>query len=307
MAQQKVVYACDIGGSKLLCGFVTEAGEIIDTEKTPLPEDITPQFLEERVEEKYRILCSRNPDCRVTACGMNIPGVADAEKGIWVYACFSGISDYPVAERMQQRLGLKVTIANDVNACAWAEKVYGCCRDCEDYLWVTVSNGVGGGLVLGGRLYEGICGGAGEIGHVVVVPEGLPCDCGHRGCLEAMASGQAIARRYQQLTGEKRTAAEIADKARKGEEAALFVLRKTGEYVGSGLGKAASLLNVKKYVLGGGVMQSFDLMEEELRAAFEKEAFRRPNREAEVCLTALKYEAGLLGAAAIVWENTKGA
>ncbi|MBR3893881.1 MAG: ROK family protein [Clostridia bacterium] len=303
--KKQVVFACDIGGSKLLCGFVNESGEILDTERIALPWDLTTADLEAHLERIYTLLCHRNPDCQAVSCGMTIPGLADVKTGVWVYACFSGISDYPIAARMGEKLCLPVFIENDVNACAVAERTYGACRDCDDFLWVTVSNGVGGGLFLGGSLYVGRFGGAGEIGHVIVEENGPICPCGHRGCLEAVAAGPAVSKRYEALTGQQKSAAEIAALARDGNAAALTVIRKTGEYVGRGLGRAASLLNLKRYVLGGGVMQSFDLMEESIRESFREEAFARPNQNAEILPTALKYEAGLLGAAAIAWENYK--
>ncbi len=300
--ENQAVFACDIGGSKLMCGLVTETGQIIDTEKTWLSPDITIEQLEQHMEDFFVLLHSRNSEWNIIACGMTIPGLADPQKGMWVYACFSGISEYPVARRMSERLGIPVIIENDVNACAWAEKVYGACRDCDDFLWVTVSNGVGGGLVLNGKIYAGAFGGAGEFGHLIVEEDGLLCPCGHRGCMEAMAAGPAISKRYERLTGNRLSAAEIAFLARGGYREAIDIVQKTGEYIGKGLGKVASLLNLSRYILGGGVMQSFDLMEEGILSAFAKEAFERPNAKAEILPTALRYEAGLLGAAAIVWK-----
>lgn len=303
--KKQVAFACDIGGSKLLCGFVDREGMILDTERVALSSDITTDLLEGHLERTYALLCQRNPSCQPIACGMTIPGVADPERGIWGYACFSGIADYPIAARMSERLRLPVWIENDVNACAMAERAYGACRDCKDFLWVTVSNGVGGGLFLNGSLYSGAFGAAGEIGHVIVEEDGPLCPCGHRGCLEAVAAGPAISRRYEALTGERRSAAEIAQLARKKERNALEVMRVTGEAVGKGLGRAASLLNLRTYVLGGGVMQSFDLMESHILEAFRREAFAGPNQNAEILPTALKYEAGLLGAAAVAFEKMK--
>ncbi len=295
----KCIFACDIGGSKLLCGLVTPEGEILDTESTPLSPDITTDKIEEYLLSFYTVLTQRNPDANPYVCGMTIPGLADAEKGIWVYACFSGISDYPIADRMSKKLNMPVYIENDVNACALAEKVFGACRDCDDFLWMTVSNGVGGGLVLGGKVYGGAFGGSGEIGHVIVEDNGPVCPCGHLGCMEAVAAGPGIARRYEVITGEWLSAKDISVLARQGDETAMAVMAKTGEYIGKGLGKAASLLNLRRYVLGGGVMQSFDLMEPYIREAFSREAFASPNKNAEIITTALKYEAGLMGAAAI--------
>ncbi len=297
---KRAVFAVDIGGSKLLCGFVCEDGNILDTEKTSLQKDMTPALLEALITESFNVLKKRNPDICPTACGVTIPGVADAKEGKWIYACFSGIKDYPIAERLSKHLSMPVFIENDANANAWAERVFGVCKTCDDFLWMTVSNGVGAGLVLGGRLYVGQSFGAGELGHLVVEnTEPLLCPCGHHGCLEAMAAGPAISKRYEKLTGEEKSAAEIAALAREGETNAIQVIDKTAEYIGIALGKTASVLNLKKYVLGGGVMQSFELMEEKIVEAFKKEAFAEPNKAAIIEKTALGYTAGLLGAAAL--------
>lgn len=300
---KQVIFACDIGGSKLLCGFVTPQGEIIDTEKILLPVDTTTDKIEENICSFYNLLKERNPECLPYVCGMTIPGLADPKKGIWVYACFSGISNYHISEIMSKKLGLEVYIENDVNACAYAEKVFGGCKDCNDYLWMTVSNGVGGGLVLDGKVYPGAFGGSGEIGHVVVDENGLVCPCGHIGCMEAMAAGPAISKRYELRTGKRITAAQISELARGGDVDAVYIMKQTGEYIGKALGKAASLLNLERYVLGGGVMQSFDIMEDDIRSAFSREAFASPNKNALIMRTALKYEAGLMGAAAVTFEK----
>jgi len=297
---REAVFAADIGGSKLLCGIVTADGEIVDTEKRLLESDIAPDILEERILECYRELKARNSDVTLTAAGMTIPGVADPETGTWVYACFSGIKDYPVSERMSALLGIDVTIENDANANAWGEKVFGNCKDCDDFLWVTVSNGVGGGLVLGGELYRGYRMGGGEIGHLVVeTEEPLRCPCGHTGCMQAMAAAPGISASYEKLTGIKSDARDIADRAAFGEKESLEVMKMTAVYIGRGLGRAASLLNLEKYVLGGGVMQSYDLMKDGIEEAFREEAFAQPNADARVVKTALGYEAGLMGAAAL--------
>ncbi|MBR5515817.1 MAG: ROK family protein [Clostridia bacterium] len=301
--KNNVIFACDIGGSKLLCGFVDDNGKIIDTQKAIFPQNYTIETIEEYIIDFYNKLKLRNPECSPYVCGMTIPGLADAKKGMWVYACFSGIGNYPIVERMGKKLQLPIYIENDVNACALAEKVYGVCNDCENYFWMTVSNGVGGAIVINGEVYGGAFGGAGEIGHVVVDENSLICPCGHHGCVEAVAAGPAISTRYEMMTGKKMTSAEISLLARNGEKDAIEIFEKTGEYIGKALGKAASFLNLERYVLGGGVMQSFDLMEYKINEAFRKEAFASPNKDAVIVQTGLKYEAGLLGAAALTYNK----
>jgi len=303
--KENVVFACDIGGSKLLCGFLTEDGKIICKKKIPLLHNTSISILEDNIETLFEELYENNPEIETVACGINIPGLADAKNGIWTYSCFSGIENYPISKRIAKKLKLPVFIENDVNACALAEQTYGICRDCDNFLWVTVSNGVGGGLVLNGKIYRGAFGGAGEFGHIVIEPDGLPCPCGHHGCIEALAAGPAISKRYEAITKKRLTAESISVLARSGDENAVSVMKKTGEYIGTGLGKVASILNLEKYVLGGGVMQSFDLIKEDIESAFRKEAFAFPNQKTEILPTGLKYEAGLLGAATTAWLSLK--
>lgn len=306
MVTKKAVFAADIGGSKLLCGLVTSEGEILDTEKRLLESNITPEKLEEYIKDCHDELKKRNPRVAVTAAGMTVPGVADPKSGMWIYACFSGIKNYPISERMSALLGVKVTVENDANANAWGEKIFGCCRDCDDFLWITVSNGVGGGLVLGGELYRGFRMGGGEIGHLVVENEDpLICPCGHLGCMEAMAAGPGISARYEKETGIKADARKIAERASSGEAAALKVMKMTAVYIGRGLGRTASLLNLERYILGGGVMQSYELMKDDILEAFGKEAFAQPNAGVQIVKTALGYEAGLMSAAALAIRPPK--
>ena len=130
--------------------------------------------------------------------GATIPGVADPSTGLWIYAPYSGISDFPLGRRLFEEFGVPVYADNDVNACAWGEKVFGVCQKNDNFLWITVSNGIGGGLVLNGRPYAGKFSGAAEIGHFNVVDNGALCGCGNRGCLEATAAGPAIARSYRE-------------------------------------------------------------------------------------------------------------
>lgn len=301
------VLAFDIGGSKLLAGLVTQDGQILDSEWRELAAGMDIHALEDMLVGDAETLRSRNRHVSIQAAGVNIPGLADAKQGMWVCAVFSGINNYPIARRLSERLGMPVFIENDVNACAWAEKIYGCCQQVSDFLWVTVSNGCGGGLILDGRLYRGAFNGASEIGHIIVErgAEALPCPCGHVGCLESMAAGPAIARRY---ATQKRIAdsgapdaSEIAALARQGDEVAMQVMRKTGWYIGQALGACANMLNLRRYVLGGGVIQSYDLFAQDIQEAFCQSAFNVPNREADIVRTALGYEAGLMGAAAIAW------
>lgn len=301
------VLAFDIGGSKLLAGLVLRNGTIVDTERLDLSPHITADEMETILEQKGSLLLERCPDVTLDAIGVNIPGVASPENGMWMYAAFSGISNYPVVRMLSKQFNVPVYIENDVNACAWAEKIYGNRVDGADFLWITISNGVGGGLILNHKVYHGAFGGGGEVGHIVVenAPDAYCCPCGHRGCLESMVAGQAIYRRYRDALGEKPSNAQctpdVIQLAKSGDETASRIIRESGAYIGRAIAACANLLNLQFYVLGGGIMQSFEVFRDSILSAFSENAFRVPNNRAQIVQTALGYEAGLLGAAAIAW------
>ncbi|MGL4593522.1 MAG: ROK family protein [Thermoguttaceae bacterium] len=272
--------------------------------------------------------------------GITVPGLADPKRGLWVYACFSGIQNFPIVSLLSEFFQNRpIFIENDVNACALAEKKFGKGRDLSDFLWMTISNGIGGGLVLDGNIYSGAFGCAGEIGHFSVVDSvkmnrismrsldiepPFQCGCGNWGCLEAEAAGPGISRRYKSrleaLSKRKQaqlksaqinsdslkkvpssdlSAESIAELARSGDEIALSVWEKTGELIGKSVAYAVNLLNLEAVFFGGGVVRSFDLLKESLEKSVQSRLFSSANRSIRLETTALGYDAALMGAAAI--------
>ncbi len=246
--------------------------------------------------------------------GITIPGLTDPQTGVWVYAPFSGIHNFPIAQTVSEKFGsLPVNIENDVNACALAERYFGVCRDCPDFLWITVSNGIGGGLVLNGDIYSGNLGNAGEIGHFCVNESSqYQCGCGHFGCLEIEASGRAIAAKYQdrrahepnQASPAPASAKQIAQWAREGQPLAREVFDEAGRYIGRAASYAVNLLNIQRVVLGGGVSGAFDILFPVMSATFCRMVFQAANPQARIEQTGLGYQAALAGAAAIAWRGT---
>jgi len=239
--------------------------------------------------------------------GATIPGLADPKKGLWVEASFSGIRDLPFASIMEAEFGLPVRIGNDGNACAMAERLFGSCKDVDHFIWVTVSNGIGGSIFVNSSLYPGSSGNAGEIGHIVVEegPNARPCKCGLSGCAEMHASGPGLAKNYLSLggkwetSGEPPTAKSIAALAWAGEKIAIATYELEGLYLGRAIGAAVNLINPQKVVIGGGVSLGFDLFRPSLTKTLETHVYRNANPGLKVEPTALGYNAALLGAAAI--------
>ncbi len=328
------ILAVDIGGSKLLTAVVEVTSSIlgrVGTVSSVARRDLRPDSSKEDI--LAAILSASDETCslfgfsvsQLNRIGMTIPGLADPQKGEWVYAPFSGIKDFPIRKILYERWKKDILIENDVNACAWGEKIFGVCRSLNDFLWVTVSNGIGGGLVLNGHIYSGAYNGAAEIGHCSVEEDGALCGCGNYGCLEAEAAGPAIARRFAspqnrmdssdnhsysslleklQLPSSKDlTAAQIALLAREGYLPAQKVFDKTGFYLGKGMALAANLVNPSAIVIGGGVVGSFDLFEPKMKETFYARLFRGANPNIQILKTGLGYEAGLLAAASLGYSS----
>lgn len=345
----KKILAIDLGGSKALSALV-DVSKSTQTERRAELSGIARRTLSknsgkdgvwaailELVDETMRST-GESWDA-VGAIGATIPGVADPKRGYWVFAPFSGIGDWPIADDLRSRFGKPVYADNDVNACAWGERIFGVCQRAENFLWITISNGIGGGLVLDGKVYPGKFSGAAEIGHFNVVEDGAPCGCGNRGCLEATAAGPGIARAYRELVADaaagrvdattlddwtrylartetdvqteidaakNATAATIADEARRGNPLAVAVYENVGKHVGRAASWAANLVNPEKIVVGGGVAGAFDLFYPNLWATLQRGLFKPTNATLTVEKTGLGYEAGLLGAAALAFAPYDG-
>ena len=299
-----VSLAIDIGGSKCVAGLVDDQGAIIGKRRF-VWQQLNEQAMLEDIYREGKALLKNYPTLTPSFIGASIPGLADPEKGLWVEASFSGIRDLPIAARLSAEFGLPAYIDNDGQACALAEHMFGAGRDTEDFLYMTVSNGIGGSIFANGRLYGGSSGTAGEFGHCTVVENGRPCKCGLCGCLEAHAAGPAIAWNYQELggaplpDGRLADAAEIARRAREGEEIALSVFHLEGMYLGKIIATACNLLNPSKVIIGGGVSLAFSLFEGSLRETVNMHLYRSANPNLQILATPLGYDGGLLGAAAV--------
>jgi len=316
------ILALDIGGSKLMAAAVSLSRDRVDIGRIAHRslgggERYTTDDLVALIDDAVSEL-GTFPFERI---GATIPGLADPQTGMWLYASYSGIRNFPIANILSARYGNRpVSIENDVNACALAEKMYGICRDVDNYLWMTVSNGIGGGLVLDGKPYQGYFGNAAEVGHFrMVEQDGFRCGCGNFGCLEAEAAGPGIIRRYRRLLpsngldgktadGRRQTAADASDtltardvveKAKAGDRVAQEVVETTGTLIGKALSYVTNLLNLQRIVLGGGVMQSFDQFYPSMEKTFQASLFKDANPSVRIEKSALGYNAALIGAASL--------
>ena len=279
----------DLGGTNIKCAVVADGPRVLATDTCANGAEDGPDAVLERIAELGRATAA--PYGEPVTAGLALPGHFDAERGTGVLLP-NLLGDWvgrPIAAPVGERLGLPVTLVNDVRALTLAELRIGAGRGARDLVCVALGTGVGGGVVIGGRLHLGL-GHAGEIGHTTVDPDGPPCGCGNRGCLDRMAGAEAIAAAAGQPT-----VAAAAEAARAGDETARAAFAQAGEYVGRVLAGAVVLLWPERIVVGGGVADAGDLLLEPLRAELRKRASVAP--EVPVARAELGPYAGAVGAA----------
>lgn len=283
----------DLGGTAIKSGLV-EDGRVVATHAVE-----TPHQLAACVEAMAGAVEALEAEAgrRAEAVGLAVPGVADAEAGILLEAPNLAFLDgSPVASLLAERLGRPVSLDNDGNAAAWGEATAGAGREAGDFLMVTLGTGVGGGLVLGGRLHHGVGGMAGEFGHVTT-SHGRPCGCGAVGCLEAIASARAMETLAAQELGKALPLKELAAAAREGDADARAVFSTAGRCLGEALAEVALLLDLRLFLFGGGGAPVLDLLAPAALEVLDRRSFGRSAADFTLAPAALGNDAGLVGAA----------
>jgi glucokinase len=246
--------------------------------------------------------------------GVGAPGPLDREKGIVVVAPNLGWRDFPLAERIMTRLKLPVTLDNDANCATVGEWWLGAARGGRNVVGITIGTGIGGGLIIEGQLYHGSSDVAGEIGHTTIDVNGRVCKCGNYGCLEAYASGPAIATRAREVLVredtasmlpsmvegnlERITAETVYDAAKKGDGLANEIVRDTARYLGAGIANLLNVINPDIVVVAGGVTRAGEALFGPLRTEARRRAFKPAVEATKIVPAELPGTAGVVGAVA---------
>jgi glucokinase len=289
------VIAVDVGGTSIKAARVAESGEVLDRHRVPTPVSAGAGAVVATIREVAAWL----HDVDVVAAGVVVPGIVDPAAGIARYAANLGWRDEPLAALLQSDLELPVRIDNDVRGAGLAERSVGRARGVPDCLIVMLGTGIAAVLVAGGQPVWGGAGMAGEVGHVCVVPNGEPCPCGQRGCLERYASGAAVARRYGALTRTAVPAEEVV--ARLGvDPAAAQVWAEATDALATVLAQCTLVLDPSLVVLAGGLAIAGEALRAPVAAAL---AARLTWRKApEVAMSTLGADVGVYGAALLAWS-----
>jgi glucokinase len=300
----------DVGGTTVAAGVVDEQGSVLATAERDTPSDDPGRTEDVIVEVVGELAASHDID----AVGVGAAGFVDAERSTVLFAPNLAWRDEPLRAAIEGRCDLPVVIENDANAAAWAEARFGAGRGEDEVVVLTVGTGIGGGIVLGGRLLRGRFGVAGEIGHINIVPDGRRCGCGLEGCWEQYASGRALVQEAQELAkaspamarallalagGEPEmiTGPMVTQAAQEGDVAALRCFDVVGTWLGRGMAQLAAVLDPGLFVLGGGVSAAGELLREPAGRALLQYLTARGHRpNAELRTAELGPEAGIVGA-----------
>ena len=286
----------DLGGTALKAGALEPDGAPGESRTLPTQLERGPEDLVERMARAARELGAGR------SVGLAVPGLLDRDAGVVLASPnLKAIEGYALRDELARRLGLAprcVAFENDANAAALGEHRAGAARDERDFVMVTLGTGVGGGIVLRGELVVGEGGLGGEVGHVVVDPRGPLCGCGSHGCLEQYASATAAMRRARER-GLDEDLVRLSGRARQEDGPERRLLHEIGADLGRGLAAAATLLDVRCFVVGGGFGAALDLLREGVLAGLAERTFGRARDDWRLVPAALGGDAGWIGAAAI--------
>ncbi|MGH9451623.1 MAG: ROK family protein [Terriglobia bacterium] len=299
MSEGKIIGAVDIGGTKIAVGAVAETGTIIRrAECAAAPADGFARAVE-RTSGMLREIAA-HASVRFEGIGIACPGPVDPLTGIiGDVGTLPGWEGGNLMSAFGRIFGLRVAVENDADAAALAEANLGAAKGGRCVIYITVSTGIGGGIILSGELYRGVAGAHPELGHQIIDTSGPLCYCKARGCWESLASGPAMAawvREHGSGAGEF-TAAEICALAREGDELARRAVEREGYYLGLGLANLITLFCPDTIILGGGVMKSHQLFLNRARQVIREVCTQVPAAKTQIALASLRADAGLAGAA----------
>ncbi|MGN6613214.1 MAG: ROK family glucokinase [Angustibacter sp.] len=311
----------DIGGTKVAGGLVDVDGRVLHRARRETPHrSQSPQVVEDTIAEVIEELRGHR---QAIAVGIGAAGFVDATQSSVLFAPHLSWRHEPLRDAMRRRVGLPVVVENDANAALWAEARFGAGQGEPIIVGVNLGTGIGGGVLVDGRLFRGSFGVAGEFGHLQVVPGGHRCECGNRGCWEQYASGNALVREARELAAARSPVAHglldrvdgdvaritgplVTAAAKDGDPAAGELFEDVGRWLGIGLANLAAAFDPALFVIGGGVSEAGELLLAPAREAFRRQLTGRGFRpEARIVRADLGNDAGLIGAADLARDHAR--
>jgi glucokinase len=313
------VLGIDVGGTKMASAAVDRAGNILLRMDVASPSDDGEMMVSTLVDlARHTIAACSEKNLGVAAVGLGAAGFVLAAQGLMISSPNIAWADVPLKMVLTDGTGLPSFIDNDGNAAALGERFAGVCRGVDDFVYITLGTGIGGGVFSGAKLLRGHRGTAGELGHMIVEPDGPLCACGGRGCLEVMASGTALEREAARLMAarpesalnglcggnpERLTGEMVSEAAEAGDAAALEAFARVAYYLGLGIVSLIHIFDPRMVVIGGGVSHSGHLLLDEVNRVVAERGIPALVESTSIVVSTLGTEAGILGAAALAWEG----
>ncbi|HET8656351.1 MAG TPA: ROK family protein [Longimicrobiaceae bacterium] len=323
------IVGVDLGGTNIVVGLVPlEGAEPQALRSRPTEPQRGPKFVVDRIVEMVEASIgdvlreSGAGRDRVVGVGIGSPGPLDRKSGMVINTPNLGWRNFPLRDLIANALNLPATLDNDANCATYGEWWLGAGRDVDTLVGLTLGTGIGGGIVLGGEIYHGISDVAGEIGHMTIDSTGRRCNCGNYGCLEAYASGPAIALRAAEgieagaesalasmVNGrlDQITAATVYEAVTAGDAYATEVMKDTAKFLGTGIANIINVLNPEMVVIAGGVTRAGETLFAPLRAEVRRRAFRSAEERCRIVPAEMPGTAGVVGAAAVFKREKFGA
>lgn len=327
-SDKKWLIGLDLGGTNIVVGVLPlDGGEVLALRTLPTEPHRGAKFVVDRmvgmVENAISEVLSTHGGARSDFAGIGIgsPGPLDRKSGTVINTPNLGWRNFPLRDLIANAVGLPAVLDNDANCATYGEWWQGAGRDVDTLVGLTLGTGIGGGIVLDGEIFHGVSDAAGEIGHMTIDSTGRKCKCGNYGCLEAYASGPAIAARAVEgiaagaesvlpdLVGgrlEEITAATVYEAVVLGDSFANEVMKETAKFLGAGIASIINILNPAMVVIAGGVTRAGDHLFVPLRAEVRRRAFRSAEEACQIVSAKLTGTAGVIGAAAVFKKETWG-
>ncbi len=294
----------DIGGTKVALGVVDERGEVLQEKTLVTDQSVSAEMMTERIAAAVGEVLGEKGIAlsAVAGIGIGAPGPLDPKNG--VITCppnLPGWWGFAVVEQMRRHFEVPVIMENDASAAALAEKWVGAAQEDDDFIYITISTGIGAGIVLNGKLYTGFSGNAGDVGHIVIDPSQGTCVCGQKGCFEYLASGTAIARNGSALYGKPMSTKEVFERFTDNDPVLRPYVEQVFTYIGMGCVSLINIFDPQKVVIGGGVSQVGDPLFAAVSDYVSRYALNPTGRKAAVVPAKLSRNVGLVGAAALIF------
>ena len=316
------ILSIDLGATNIECGLVDKNGNVRVKKSCPTGREKGAETILSNILSVAREVASeaKSTRCRIIAVSIGTPGAVDQKTGRIIGGApnIPGWKGVPLVPALKKEFSLPTFASNDVTLYALGEAMFGAGKGKKDIVCLALGTGIGGGIVIGGKIYRGAIDGAGEAGHTTVKLDGRKCKCGSLGCLERYASATAIAELgkrssrknrkslIRKLAGgdeERITAKVVFDAAKQGDKTAKEIVEKVGWYLGAGIANLINILNPEMVIIAGGVAQAGKVLLEITRKSIETYATEVNRKGVEITLGKLKTDAGIIGAAALAWEE----